>query len=242
MNSTSLWTWIVGVLVTATAAYAQNPLRSPWDASTVTTNQTSFSCPGPSQLPSDFATNSYFIDPQHSIPDSLLQQQHKESVAGIEEFSRAVVKAADVFQTKGSLAAAECVVSLLESAASQNALAGRMYGHQATYVQGSNLGAWAVAFLKVRGSGVASEGQNEKITTWLRRLAIANRTYFDARRQRAGPNDAYSHRLYWAGFAVAAVAIADDNRELFRWATDTYKQGVNDIRDDGTLPIEMDRG
>jgi len=243
MNYAFRCTWIVGTLLTVTAAYAHDvALRSPWDASPITANETSFSCPASSPLPRDFATNSYFTDPQHSIADPLLQQERKESVAGIDEFSRAVVKAADVFQTKGSRAAAECVVSLLEDAASQNALAGRMYGRPAVYVQGSNLGAWAVAFLKVRGSGVASEEQSTKITTWLKRLAILNRTYYDARRQRAGPNDAYSHLLYWAGFAVAAAAIANDDRGLFGWAMDTYKQGVNDIRDDGTLPIEMDRG
>jgi poly(beta-D-mannuronate) lyase len=235
--------WIVGALVTVTAAYAQKAaLRSPWDAYTVTTNETFFSCLAPSPLPSDFATNSYFTDRQHSIPDPLLHQKHKESVAHIEEFSRAVVGAADAFQTKGSRAAAECVVSLLENAASQNALGGRMYGRQAIYVQGKNLGAWAVAFLKVRGSSVASEEQSKNITTWLNRLATVNRTYYDARRQRAGPNDAYSHLLYWAGFAVGAVAIANDDQGLFRWAMDTYVQGVNDIREDGTLPIEMDRG
>ena len=27
-----------------------------------------------------------------------------------------------------------------------------------------------------------------------------------------------------------------------RWATDAYKQGVHDIGEDGTLPLEMDRG
>jgi poly(beta-D-mannuronate) lyase len=243
MRYASRCTWIVCALATVTAAHANEAaLRSPWDAFAITTNETSFFCPAPAPLPSDFATNSYFTDSRHSIPDALLQQQHKESVAGIEEFSRAVVRAADAFQTKGSRAAAECVVSLLESAASHNALGGTMYGHQAIYVQGSNLGAWAVAFLKVRGSGVASEVQSKKITTWLKRLAMVNRTYYDARRQRAGPNDAYSHLLYWAGFAVAAAAIANDDRELFQWAMDTYKQGVTDIRDDGTLPTEMDRG
>jgi poly(beta-D-mannuronate) lyase len=243
MNCPSRCFWILLALFSVTAAYARdNALRSPWDSYPITTNEAAFSCPAPVPLPHDFATNSYFTDSQHSIPDPLLKEEHKESVAGIEDFSRAVVKAADTFQSKGSRAAAECVVSLLESAASQQALAGRMAGHQAFYTQGQNLAAWAVAFLKIRGSHVASEDQSKKITNWLRDLAKANRAYYDARRRDRGPNDAYSHLLYWAGFAVAAAAIANDDHELFQWAIDAYTQGINDIREDGTLPMEMNRG
>jgi poly(beta-D-mannuronate) lyase len=236
--------WFVGLfsLLLSIGVHASDtPLRSPWD-NPVTANESAFSCPAASLLPRDFATNSYLLDPQHSIADPLLLQQHKESVALIQDFSRAVVKAADAFQTKGNLAAAECAISLLEAAANQGALAGRMDGHQAVYEQGSNLGAWAVAFLKVRSSGVASEEQSRTITGWLRKLANANRAYYDARRMRPGPNDAYSHHLYWAGFAVAAAAVASNDPALFQWAMNTYSEGVRDIREDGTLPIEMNRG
>lgn len=231
------------VLLTAMLAYARDPaLRSPWDSYPVTPNGSFFSCPTAPPLPHDFQTNSYLMDSQHSIPDPALQEKHKESVVGIEDFSRTVVKAADAFRTKGSRPAAECVASLLEGAAGQQALAGRMKGHQAVYVQGSNLGAWAIAFLKVRESGAVSEEQSNKITAWLKRLAQENRAYYDARRQHGGSNDAYSHHLYWAGFAVAAAAIANDDRELFQWAMDAYRQGVSDIGQDGTLPMEMARG
>src|SRR5208283_4455173 len=191
MSCPSRCTWMLLTLLIVPPAFARDPaLRSPWDLKPITTNDASFSCPAPVPLPRNFATNSYFTDSQHSIPDPLLKEQHKESVASIEDFSRAVVKAADTFQTKGSRAAAECVVSLLESAATQHALAGRMEGHQAVYTQGQNLGAWAVAFLKVRGSRVASDDQGKTIADWLRKLATANRAYYDARRRRPGPNDA----------------------------------------------------
>ena len=232
--------FLAAIAVSARASDAE--LRSPWDGAAVTTNESSYSCPAPVPLPHDFATNSYLIDPQHSIPDPLLEDQHRQSVSGIEDFSRAVVKAADDFQTKGSRAAAECVASLLENAANQGALAGTMDGHQAIYTQGSNLGAWAIAFLKVRNSGVVTDEQSGKITAWLKKLAKSNRDYYDARRQRRAPNDSYSVHLYWTGFAVAAAAVANNDRGLFQWAMQAYKQGAGDIREDGTLPIEMERG
>jgi len=234
---------VVFLAVTAVCAYASDAaLRSPWDVAAVTPNDSAFTCPAPVPLPHDFATNSYLIDPQHSIPDPLLEEQHKQSVAGIEDFSRAVVKAADDFQTQGSRAAAECVASLLENAANQGALAGTMDGHQAIYTQGSNLGAWAIAFLKVRNSGEVTDEQNRKITAWLKKLAKSNRDYYDMRRRSRRSSDGYSLHLYWAGFAVAAAAVANNDHGLFQWAMEAYKQGASDIREDGTLPIEMDRG
>ena len=45
-----------------------------------------------------------------------------------------------------------------------------------------------------------------------------------------------------AGFSIAAAGIAADDRQLFRWGMDSYKHGVSQIRDDGTLPLEMARG
>jgi poly(beta-D-mannuronate) lyase len=234
---------IFSTSVSMPARAADVALRSPWDAVPVTANESAFSCPDETPpLPRDFATNSYLIDPQHSIPDDILKQEHDTSVSEIESFSRFVVRAADAYRTTGSRAAAECVVNLLQGAAEQGALAGNMDGHQAVYTQGSNLGAWAIAFLKVRGSGVATPEQNRQIAAWLKKLARGNEAYYNMRRLRRGPNDGYSHHLYWAGFAVAAAAVANNDQGMFRWAMNAYKQGVSDIREDGTLPIEMDRG
>jgi len=245
MSSASRCAAIVWALLVVAAPYARaadSPLRSPWDLYPVTTTDAAFACPAAPQLPRDFSTNSYYTDSHHSIVDPALKKKYEDSVAGIEDFSRAAVKAADAFQTTGSRAAAQCVASLLESAAKQKALAGTMDGHQAFYVQKWNLGSWAVAYLKVRGSGVVSDEQNKNITAWLKRLAESSRGYCEEKRSHGTGNDAYNNHLYWAGFAVAAAAIANNDRGLFRWAVDAYKQGVHDIREDGTLPLEMDRG
>lgn len=224
-------------------AYAGSAgLRSPWDAHRVTLSDASFTCLAAPQLPHDFATNSYYVDSHHSIPDPVLKKKYQDSVAGVEDFSRAVVLAADAFQTTGSRAAAQCVASLLENAADQKTLTGAMDGHQASYVQGWNLGAWAVAFLKVRGSGVVTDDQQKRIAGWLKKLAEENRGYYEHKREHHGPSDAHNNHLYWAAFAIGAAAIANDDRRLFQWAIDAYREGVKDIGADGTLPMEMDRG
>jgi poly(beta-D-mannuronate) lyase len=236
--------WIALFATAFDAPAGDAPLRSPWDSpwDNHPVTDAPFTCPAAPQLPHDFATNSYYTDSHHSIVDPALKKKYQDSVAGIEDFSRAVVKAADAFQTTGSRAAAECVASLLGSAAKQKALAGTMQSNQASYVQKWNLAAWAVAYLKIRDSGVGSNDQRTDITKWLEKLAEDSREYIEERRTHSGAHDAYNNHLYWAGFAVAAAAVASDDRGLFRWGMDAYKQGVHDIREDGTLPLEMDRG
>lgn len=237
----------IGVVGTAIACAisahaADAALKSPWDLHSVAVSDAAYSCPEVPKLPHDFATNSYYIDSHHSVVDPTLKKRYDDSVAGIEGFSRDVVKAADAFQTTGSRAAAQCVASLLEGAAEQKALAGHMETSQASYVQGWNLGAWAVTYLKVRNSGVISAEQAQEITKWMKKLAEENEGYYDSKRSKGKGSDAYNNHLYWAGFAIGAAAIANDDHKLFRWSVDAYKQGVHDIRPDGTLPLEMERG
>jgi len=232
--------WMLGAL--CTIASAKEPLKSPWDLHPIARSDVPYQCPSAPPLPHNFGTNSYYVDAQHSIPDPELKKQYEDSVAGIDDFSRAVVRAADAYQTQGSRNAARCVATLLESAAAQKVLTGTMDGHQASYVQGWNLGAWAVAYLKVRSTGLIPADQTHAIQSWLEKLAKENGSYYEEKRGRRRPNDSDNNHVYWAGFAIAAAGIANDNRNLFNWGMGAYKHGVHDIQKDGTLPNEMARG
>jgi poly(beta-D-mannuronate) lyase len=185
-----VWALLVVLAGIPWASAADNPLLSPWDIHPVAATDAAFTCPAAPQLPHDFSTNSYYTDRHHSVVDPVLKKKYEDSVAGVEDFSRAVVKAADAFQTTGSRAAAQCVTVLLESAAKQKALAGTMDGHQAFYVQKWNLGSWAVAYLKVRGSGLVSEDQNKSITAWMNRVAEQSKGYCQQKRRPGTANDA----------------------------------------------------
>jgi poly(beta-D-mannuronate) lyase len=235
---------IVCILVVACASLAnagEAELRSPWDLHPVSLTDAAYTCSAAPQLPHDFATNSYYTDSHHSVIDPALKKKYEDSVAGIDGFTRDVVKAADAFQTTGSRAAVQCVSTLLVNAAQQKAMTGNMDGNQAAYVRKWNLGAWAIAYLKVRSSGVVAEDSNKTIAAWMKKLAENSRGYVEDGRNH-GAGDSYNNHLYWTALAVGAAAIVNNDRGLFRFSTDAYKQGVHDIRDDGTLPREMDRG
>lgn len=221
---------------------AKERLRSPWDLHPVAATDVAYTCPQPAQLPRSFAADSYYVDKRHSIPDPALKKRYEDSVSGINDFSRDVVAAADKFQTTGSRPAAQCLLTLLESAAKEGALSGSMDTGQASYVQGWNLGAWAVGYLKVRESGAVTSDQEKTILPWFKKLASANRDYYEMKRNKRRPNDSDNNHVYWAGFAISAAGIASDDDKLFKWGLDAYKHGVHDIDRDGTLPNELARG
>jgi poly(beta-D-mannuronate) lyase len=229
------------VLLCVSAKANDSTLRSPWDLRTVSPTDAAYTCREVPALPRDFAASSYYTDSHYSVIDPVLKKRYEDSVSPIETVSRVVVAAADAYQAKGSLDAARCVSTLLENAAKQEALAGKMDGPQAFYVRNWNLGSWAVSYLKIRKSGLVSDEQSHEILKWLKKLAEDTRGYFEQQRQ-SGAGDAANNHLYWAGFTVSAAAIANNDQELFRWGLAAYRQGIHQIQKDGTLPKEMSRG
>lgn len=251
MNKTTAWSvgsgtaWLCAALLTAAVpAYSAGKasLSSPWDSVPVKATDASYDCPTPTQLPVNFITNGFYAsnDPTHSIIDPGKMKAYAESSGPVKHDGDVVVHAADVYRTTGSLAAARCVVEHLEANARGHALTGKMSSNQAYYVQGWVLGGEAIAYLKVRDSGVLSPAQRTEIIAWMQQVSRQTRGYYDEKEARdpASQNNHY----YWAALELAAVGIAADDRKDLKWAMSVARQGVAAIRPDGTLPNEMRRG
>jgi poly(beta-D-mannuronate) lyase len=218
---------------------ASDGLRSPWDAA-VTTADAAYSCPTAPHLARDLDVESYYTDEHRSIVDEARKKAYEAGSEPFTNLARFVVKAADAYRTTGSQQAAECVITLLDTAAKDGVLTGQMKTGQATYVQGWSLAAWAIGYLKVRRSGAAASEETAEITGWLRKLGEENRDYYETK-NRNPRSDQHNNHLYWAGLAISAAGIATDDRKLFSWGMNAYKEGVHDITADGTLPMEMER-
>jgi len=232
--------WPALVLVScASFSVAGDSLRSPWDAP-VNTADAAYNCPAAPHLSQDLAVDSYYSDENHSIVDEARKKAYDQASAPYTEFSRAVVKAADAYRATGNQRAAECVITLLDAAAKDKVLAGSMKTAQAIYVQGWNLSSWAIAYLKVRGASAASYEENIEISAWLKRLAEENRDYYEGNGYNSH-SDAHNNHLYWAGLAISAAGIAAEDRKLFNWGMNAYREAARDITNDGTLPLEMQR-
>jgi poly(beta-D-mannuronate) lyase len=223
------------------SSLAQQPLRSPWDASKVNLTDARYQCPAPVHLSADLTTDGFYSDSKSSVIDPVKWKAYVESSGPYKNLGDQAVAAADAYQTTGSRAAAECVLKLLDTAAADGAFTGKMSSRQAYYVQGWVIGALAIAYLKVRDSGLVNANQAASLARWMKAVARQTMDYYDAARAKPG-GDAQNNHLYWAGVEVGAVAIAGNDRSMFNWAVDTYRNGVSQITPEGTLPLEMRRG
>jgi poly(beta-D-mannuronate) lyase len=233
----------VALAVPVAAVAAEQPLRSPWDGKHVTITEAAYACPAMAHIAPDLVTDGFYRldDPTHSIIDPVRQEAYRKSSDGVKNVGMGIVKAADDFRTTGSRAAAQCAVAQIVTLADEHSLAGKMSSNQAYYVQGWVVGAIAVAYLKVRETGLVTPQQTEAIAKWMENVGDQTRNYYDAHRS-AGHGDSQNNHLYWAGVELAAIGVAANNRKDFDWAMATYDNGVNQIQPDGALPLEMARG
>lgn len=218
-------------------------LRSPWDEKHVTKTEASYACPAIAHIAPDLVTDGFYRldDPTHSIIDPVRQEAYRKSSDGVKGIGMAIVKAADDYRTTGSRKAAQCAMAQILTLAQERSLAGKMSSSQAYYVQGWVVGAIAIAYLKIRETDIATSQQTEVIAKWLQSVGEQTIGYYDAHKK-ASHEDRQNNHLYWAGVEIAAIAVAANNRRDFDWAMSTYDNGVDQIRPDGTLPLEMARG
>lgn len=237
-----LWIFLALVFPAFFAAHGTS-LRSPWDGKPVKTTNVDYPCPAVEHIAADLVTDGFYRldDPTHSIIDPVRQEAYRKSSDGVKAVGMAIVKTADEYRTSGSQQAAQCAVSRIATMAQDHSLAGRMSSNQAYYVQGWVVGAVAIAYLKVRDSGYVTPQQAEFISKWLHDVGAQTKDYYDAHKK-TGQGDHQNNHLYWAGVELAAIGIADDDRNDFDWAIAAYDNGVSQIRSDGTLPLEMARG
>lgn len=214
------------------------PLRSPWDGKPVTSTDAAYACPAIAHIAPDLVTEGFYRldDPTHSIIDPVRQEAYRKSSEGVKGVGLAIVKAADDYRTTGSRQAAQCAMTQIVMLAQEHSFAVKMSSNQAYYVQGWVAGAIAIAYLKIRETGLATPQQTETIARWLQSIGEQTRDYYDSH------GHSKNNHLYWAGVELAAIGVVADNRDDFKWAVAAYDTGVDQIQPDGTLPLEMARG
>jgi poly(beta-D-mannuronate) lyase len=233
------WLVLLAMGCMSQVGHAQR-LLSPWDGLAVTMTDAAYSCPQPPEFARSLIAESYYTDEHHSIIDPVKQKAFRDATEGPTHLGDWSGQAADAYRTKGSRAGAACAYALMEAAAKAQAWSAAMPTGQASYEQKWMLAAVAMAYLKVRDSGVGTGDQDKAIQKWLGSVANRVREYVEDKRSNP-KSDAWNNHGYWAGFAVAATGIAIDDKNDLRWGLDAYKIGVDDIHPDGALPRELDR-
>lgn len=232
---------MVALCFVALPLHAAEGLRSPWDGHPVALTNAPYSCPAIVHLSPDLTTNGFYSDSKSSIIDPEKWRAYAASSGPYKDLGNRIVAAVDTYRTTGSSAAAECALEHMEAAAKDGVFTGKMSSNQAYYVQGWTIGAIAIAYLKIRDSGLVSAEQKKEILRWMEQVVSQSQQYFDAH-QKAAKGDAQNNHLYWAGVEVAAAGIAANDQKFFNWGMDTYHAGIAQIQPDGSLPQEMRRG
>jgi len=216
-------------------------LRSPWDGHSVTLTDAPYACPAPSHLSPDLTTDGFYGDSKGSIVDPVKMRAYNESAGPYKELGNVTVAAADAYRTTGSRAAAQCVRQLLNTAAKDRVFTGKMSSTQAYFVQGWTIGGLAIAYLKVRDSGVISAAEAAADVAWMKQVAQQTLDFYDGKTKFTGGWQNNNHR-YWAGVEIAAVGVAANDRSMLDWAIAAYRTGIALIQPDGTSPEELRRG
>lgn len=216
-------------------------LRSPWDSTKTVATDAPCNCPAPPEFSRTLNLEGYFSDKKYSVIDEKKLAAFQTGSEAPTHLGQYAGLAADAWLSKGSRAAATCVYSLLLAAAKADAWDDKMPQNSGVYLQNWLLSGTALAYLKVRDSGVGTAEQDAQIQQWFRLLAARVREYFDDGRKRPG-SDAWNNHMYWAGLSVAAEGIANNDQDSFLWGLSAYEMGVHAIQPDGSLDAEMARG
>jgi poly(beta-D-mannuronate) lyase len=194
-----------------------------------------FACPAPAPPIVDLDLPSYYSDEAGAVIDLSRFQQVNERAKPVRLFLTQMSSIADRAHA-GDRVAAHCGLDHLARWADAGALTGAMT-QQGAYEMTWTTSGLALAYLKLRNIPRLDGGQHSRVQAWLGRLAAKIRPPYDRR----GRLDNRNNHAYWAGLAVAAVGVATDKEALFEWGLERYRVGLNEIAEDGTLPLELAR-
>lgn len=218
-------TWIFALLAAATLAVAS-------------ADAAAFDCPPPAPGLQDIQATGYYSDAAKSVRDPQKYQESHAQTRPFEDFATQVAKSSDRFLAQNDPAAAACTIAWLDRWAQDKAMLGKMIrvnNDQAEYTRKWINASAAIAWNKVRSQ--ADTAQRARIDAWLEAVSVATLEYW-----RNKPTAKHNNHYYWTGVGVMATAVATGNADLLREARHIYEAGLGDIRDDGTLKLEMERG
>jgi poly(beta-D-mannuronate) lyase len=134
-------------------------------------------------------------------------------------------------------AIATCALEWIAGWAAADALMGKI-SQQGSYVRKWMLASTAMAYVKVRDDAGLDAAKKQTVESWIRRWSDAVRADYSTKLDRS---DKRNNHSYWAGWAVMAAAVALNDRSHFDWALGQFRKALDQIKADGTLPLEMER-
>jgi poly(beta-D-mannuronate) lyase len=181
---------------------------------------------------------SFYVDDAKSVADPDLRAQNLAALAPLRRFVADVIALTDGWMV--SRPADPRYAQRAAGALSAWAVAGALLGQvnqQGAYEREWTLGSLSLAYLKIRDAPFIPAPHHAAIQRWLCAIATAVRPPYERMTKKSSSNN----HAYWTGLAVAAAGIACQDRGHFDWGLARARIGIGQIRDDGLLPLELER-
>lgn len=203
----------------------------------------SFSCPSAPQAIVDIQTVSKYGESagktnNSSVVDTDSEAEYAADIAPIKTFTKYIVKRADnyVAGDKNGASQAQCALEWLDAWARDGAFLGQV-NRQGQSVRKWELATFSTTYLKVQ-SASKDEEKKAHIRNWISEIAYKAKEDFSTNTQLKSRQN---NHLYWAAWGVLSAGLATGDRTLFDWGVDRYRYAIDQIGDDGSLALEMER-
>ncbi|WP_439817277.1 alginate lyase family protein [Zavarzinia sp. CC-PAN008] len=220
------------------------PLRSPVDVAAQRAAAgdplDDFACSGAPAPPPDLVFQPFFRDQRGTQRDEALYAAYAARREPLDQFKQGLARLAsrNLRAAPGHDAAGTCGAAWLLDWARAGALVDVAATQQGEFERMWLLAAVASSYARLQAGERLAYVDRLKVKAWIRALARHVIVYF-------GPGGGYdwpNNLVYWAGFAVAAAAVAVDEPAWLAFSTRQFRRGVAQVDARGLLPLEMRRG
>ncbi|WP_417691590.1 alginate lyase family protein [Roseibium sp.] len=165
-------------------------------------------------------------------PDGL--QDHKAVWSQVRRFVRNL----DQMVWSGMPKDEKCALRLIVDFARQGGLE-QMESKDAHLTRGRVSGELFLLLLALEQRERITPSERNVLKTWMKDIAADTQDFFD---HGAGSMSKRNNHRYWAALSVGAAAQFIGDKDLERWCLASAMVGLDQVRDDGFLPLELRRG
>lgn len=174
-----------------------------------------------------------------SVVDEDSEQQYLADTAPIVSFTSEISSRTDHFIEGRSTGDhdARCALDWLDGWARGGAFLGSV-NRQGEAVRKWELGTLATSYIKLSEAPSLDPEKMERIRNWIHAIALAVKADYSRDLQKSSRNN---NHMNWASWGVTAAGIATNDRDLFDWGLQGYAKALDQIQDNGSLPLELER-
>jgi hypothetical protein len=178
-------------------------------------------------------------DVTRSVADPAAVAKRRRQLVDIRTFVNDIEELASRYRSSGSrdLGSARCVMLRLGEWAAADGFLG-LATEDAFLTRDTLVMDLAGAYGQVE-SAPLTDIDRAAIRSWFVRIGRDTIAFYE---YAAGPRTRANNHRYWAGASVGTIGVLTGDEVLVRWAGDTLRMGLCQVRTDGALPLELARG